>query len=57
MLSAQLLSPADRAFLLILIVFILGACFVWLFWEAEQAQERRRQRLRIVADARRFMLE
>jgi hypothetical protein len=48
----QLAAP-DQAFLLLLLIFCLGSCFVRAFWELEQArsrwvseQPRRRQRPR-----------
>jgi phage terminase large subunit-like protein len=34
------LSDAEQTFLLLLICFCLGACFVAAFWELEQARRR-----------------
>jgi type II secretory pathway component PulM len=56
MLSADI-SPAEQAVLLIMIVVLLAACFVWLFWEAEYAKDVRRQKQVIVSRARRFMVD
>jgi cbb3-type cytochrome oxidase subunit 3 len=33
-------SACDQAFLLVLITICLGACFVWAFWEIEEARRR-----------------
>jgi cbb3-type cytochrome oxidase subunit 3 len=46
---------SDRAFLLILISVCLGACFVWAFWEIEEARKRRQQHRELVRDARRLV--
>lgn len=42
-------SDVGRTFLLLLVIASLGACFVWAFWELEQARERRRRRVAAVA--------
>jgi hypothetical protein len=42
----SMLTDADQAFLFLLVSACLGACFVWAFWELEQARERWRQRSR-----------
>jgi hypothetical protein len=39
----NLLTDTDQAFLLLLISACLGACFIWGFWELEQARERRKR--------------
>jgi hypothetical protein len=57
MLSADFMAPADQAVLLMIIVSLLGACFVWLFWEAEYAKDVRRRKQTIVSRARRFMVD
>lgn len=46
-------TASDRAFLLMLISVCLGACFVWAFWEIEEARRRRQQHRELVSDARR----
>jgi hypothetical protein len=46
----NLLTDTDRIFLFLLNAAILGACFIWAFWELEEARERRR--LRASAKAR-----
>jgi cbb3-type cytochrome oxidase subunit 3 len=46
---------SDRAFLLILISVCLGACFVWAFWEIEEARKRRQQHRELARDARRLV--
>jgi len=35
------LAAADQAFLLLLIILLLGSCFVRVFWQLEQARSRR----------------
>lgn len=47
-------SPADQAFLLILIVVVLTPCLVWVIWELENARETRRRKRLLVKDARPF---
>jgi hypothetical protein len=37
----MILIASDQAFLLMLISVCLGACFVWAFWEIEEARKRR----------------
>ena len=44
-------AASDQAFLLMLISICLGACFVWAFWEIEEARQRRLDR--VVGEARR----
>lgn len=34
-------AAGDQAFLLMLISICLGACFVWAFWEIEEARRQR----------------
>jgi hypothetical protein len=46
-------SAGDKAFFLILISVCLGACFVWAFWEIEEARRRRQQHRELVSEARR----
>jgi len=48
-------TAADQALLLIAISGLLGACFVWAFWEIEAARSHRQQRRELVRDARRSM--
>jgi hypothetical protein len=47
------LTDSDRVFGFLLIAGCLGACFIWAFWELEQAQERRRLRVTTRARSRR----
>jgi hypothetical protein len=35
------LTAADQAFLLLLIICVLGPCFVRVFWQLEQVRSRR----------------
>jgi hypothetical protein len=44
---------SDQAFLLVVISICLAACFVWAFWEIEEARRGRRQRRDLARDARR----
>jgi hypothetical protein len=46
----MMLSDTDQAWLFFLIAGALGACFIWAFWEIEEA---RRRRLRISGSANR----
>jgi cbb3-type cytochrome oxidase subunit 3 len=46
-------TASDQAFWLVVISACLGACFVWAFWEIEEARRHRQQQL--VRDARRSM--
>jgi hypothetical protein len=39
-------TAADQAFLLLLIVFCLGSCFVRVVWQLEQVRSRRDARSR-----------
>jgi hypothetical protein len=39
----MILSETDQAWLFFLIAGALGACFIWAFWEIEQARGRRRR--------------
>jgi hypothetical protein len=36
-------TDADQAFLFLILSGCLGACFIWAFWELEQARERRKR--------------
>jgi hypothetical protein len=38
----SMFSDSEQACLFLLISAALGACFIWAFWELEQARERRR---------------
>jgi hypothetical protein len=42
----MMLSDTDQAWLFFLIAGALGACFIWAFWEIEQARGRRRRILK-----------
>jgi hypothetical protein len=44
------LSDGDQTLVFLLIAACLGACFIRLFWDLEQARERRR--LRAIAKAK-----
>jgi hypothetical protein len=46
-------TASDQAFLLVAISACLGACFVWAFWEIEEARRHRQQQRELVRDARR----
>jgi hypothetical protein len=46
-------SASDQAFLLMLISTALGACFVWAFWEIEEARRRVQRQRDLVSEARR----
>jgi hypothetical protein len=48
-------TASERAFLLLLISTCLGACFVWAFWEIEEARRRRRQNHELAHQARRLV--
>jgi hypothetical protein len=37
-----MLSDSEQVLLFLLISAALGACFIWAFWELEQAGQRRR---------------
>jgi hypothetical protein len=45
MFSADLIaSPADQAFILILLVAVLASCVVWALWEIEHARALNRRK-------------
>jgi hypothetical protein len=46
-------SASDQAFFLVLITVSLGACFVWAFWEIEEARRRLQRQRQLVSEARR----
>ncbi|MFL6812179.1 MAG: hypothetical protein ACJ8FD_24520, partial [Bradyrhizobium canariense] len=46
-------TASDQAFLLMLISACLGACFVWAFWEIEEARRRRQRHDEFTREARR----
>ncbi|WP_199198292.1 hypothetical protein [Bradyrhizobium sp. MOS002] len=46
-------TASDQAFLLMLISACLGACFVWAFWEVEEARRRRQRFDEFTREARR----
>jgi hypothetical protein len=46
-------NASDQAFLFVVISVCLGACFVWAFWEIEEARRHRQQHREFVRDARR----
>lgn len=48
-------TASDQAFMLVAISVCLGACFVWAFWEIEQARRHRQQQRELVQEARRSM--
>jgi cbb3-type cytochrome oxidase subunit 3 len=48
-------TASDQAFVLVAISVCLGACFVWAFWEIEEARRHRQQRHDLVRDSRRSM--
>jgi hypothetical protein len=48
-------SASDQAFLLLLITICPGACFVWAFWEIEEARRRLQRHRELVREARRAM--
>jgi hypothetical protein len=50
LVRSMMLSDTDQAWLFFLIAGALGACFIWAFWEIEEA---RRRRLRISGSANR----
>jgi hypothetical protein len=49
-----MIHPAeDQAFVFFLISGCLGACFIWAFWEIEEARRRRHRQRELVDAARR----
>lgn len=46
-------TASDQAILLMLISVCLGACFVWAFWEIEEARRRRQRRRDLLHGVRR----
>jgi cbb3-type cytochrome oxidase subunit 3 len=46
-------AASDQAFCLMLISICLGACFVWAFWEIEEARQRRQRHDAFVHETRR----
>ena len=49
-------NASDQAFLFVVISVCLGACFVWAFWEIEEARRHRQQHREFVRDARRSIV-
>ncbi|WP_426610789.1 hypothetical protein [Bradyrhizobium sp. McL0616] len=49
-------TAGDQAFWFVVISVCLGACFVWAFWEIEQARRHRQHRREFVRDARRSIV-
>jgi hypothetical protein len=46
------MSDINQTFCFLLLSICLGGCFIWAIWEIEAASQRRRQRTKLVHEAR-----